>query len=140
MSHVAEKCQKSRIIVSCFLILMCEINKKCTLCFVFQLPEPKTKLNNNLSITPSNTSMGTPLNVLEVADPQLAVVVHLMTPLLPMSPPPVESPVIQPDRLQRSLAMQLIQHAANGKQSSHGILLSSMETSCKFVARMLFKI
>jgi hypothetical protein len=73
----------------------------------------------------------TPLNILEVADPQLAVVVHLMTPLLPLNPPAHESSMSTPERIQRQLAMELLQKAAGERHATHGLLLASMETSCK---------
>jgi len=111
--------------------------------------------------------MGTPLNIMEVADPQLdgkswgagkrkgggrasseesktfpnvpaplslcfLVVVHLMTPLIPLSPPGIETPTSQPERIQRSIAMELLQKAAGERQASHGLLLASMENSCKW--------
>ena len=70
------------------------------------------------------------MNILEVADPQLAVVVHLMTPLIPLNPP-LESPLSQPERIQRSLALQLLHKASAERQATHGLLLASMETGCK---------
>jgi hypothetical protein len=72
------------------------------------------------------------LNVLEVADPQLAVVVHLMTPLIPLSQP-LDSPTAQPERIQRTLAMELIERAKLDRQASHGLLLASMENSCESI-------
>ncbi|CAL8109833.1 unnamed protein product [Orchesella dallaii] len=105
------------------------------------LPEVKPKSNNNSSSSSSaaHSSAGTPLNVLEVADPQLAIVVHLMTPLISLSPP-VESPQTQPERVQRSLAMQLLHKAAAERQASHGLLLASMETGSDFPMMALYTV
>lgn len=96
----------------------------------FQLPEVQSRSNNNST---SSSTPGTPLNILEVADPQLAVVVHLMTPLIPLNQP-LESPTSHPERVQRALAMELIERAKLERQASHGLLLASMENSCKFLS------
>lgn len=102
-----------------------------------QLPDashtkPKSANNNSTSHSSSGCQSGpaTPLNVLEVADPQLAIVVHLMTPLISLTPPN-ESPHTHPERIQRSLAIPLLHKAAAERHASHGLLLASMETGCK---------
>jgi hypothetical protein len=92
-----------------------------------------SRSNNNSTCS---SAAGTPLNVLEVADPQLAVVVHLMTPLIPMSPP-LDSPTSQPERIQRTLAFELIERAKLERQASHGLLLASMENSCELRMMMI---
>ncbi|XP_035709003.1 uncharacterized protein LOC110850911 isoform X2 [Folsomia candida] len=98
------------------------------------LPELQSRSNNNSS---SSSGAGTPLNVLEVADPQLAVVVHLMTPLIPLSQP-LDSPTNHPERVQRTLAMELIERAKLERQASHGLLLASMENSSDFPLMALY--
>ncbi|KAJ8952636.1 hypothetical protein NQ318_020951, partial [Aromia moschata] len=66
------------------------------------------------------------LHVMEVPDPKLCVLCHLMSPLEPIDPI-LESPLVQPLFKQRVTAGELINEVAQAKTAVTGMLLANME-------------
>lgn len=70
------------------------------------------------------------LNVLEVEDPKLCVLIHLMGNLEPIDPI-LESPLAIPIIKQKSVACDLMSDIAAGNCVKEGILLSTIEKDSK---------
>lgn len=73
-----------------------------------------------------------PLSVLEVSDPKLCILVHLMSPLEPIDPV-MESPLAHPLMKQRAVAAELVSEVQQANQAVGGMLLANMEKSGRIV-------
>ncbi|XP_023702991.1 uncharacterized protein LOC111862102 isoform X4 [Cryptotermes secundus] len=71
------------------------------------------------------------LNVLEVDDPKLCVLLHLMTPMEPIEPV-LESPLARPLTQQKTAASDLLTEVGSAKTAMEGMLLSNMEKNAQF--------
>ncbi|XP_071051641.1 uncharacterized protein [Onthophagus taurus] len=71
------------------------------------------------------------IHVMEVPDPKLCVLCHLMSPLEPIDPM-MESPLCQPLLKQRVAAGELISEIAQAKTAVTGMLLANMERNAEF--------
>ncbi|XP_065170980.1 uncharacterized protein [Atheta coriaria] len=71
------------------------------------------------------------LHVMEVPDPKLCVLCHLMSPMEPIDPV-LESPLNQPLFKQRSAAGELVTEIAQQKTAVTGMLLANMERNSEF--------
>ncbi|KAK3907842.1 Triple functional domain protein [Frankliniella fusca] len=71
------------------------------------------------------------VKVLEVSDPLLSVLLHLMTPLEPLEPL-LESPLASPHRQQGAAAADLVQEVSRGNAAVRGMLLTNMEKNSEF--------
>lgn len=71
------------------------------------------------------------LSVLEVDDPKLCVLVHLMSPLEPIEPV-MESPLAKPLQQQRTAASDLLSEVGSAHTAIEGMLLSNMESNAQF--------
>ncbi|KQS62855.1 uncharacterized protein Dere_GG20269, isoform I [Drosophila erecta] len=72
-----------------------------------------------------------PLSVLEVSDPKLCILVHLMSPLEAIDPV-MESPLAHPLLKQRSIAAELVTEVQQANTAVGGMLLANMEKSSEF--------
>lgn len=72
-----------------------------------------------------------PLSVLEVADPKVCVLAHLMSPLEPIDPI-VESPLSHPLLKQRAIASELLSEVQHANTAIGGMLLINMERNCTY--------
>lgn len=72
-----------------------------------------------------------PLSVLEVADPKVCVLAHLMSPLEPIDPI-VESPLSHPLLKQRAIASELLSEVQQANTAIGGMLLINMERNCTY--------
>ncbi|CAH2047496.1 unnamed protein product, partial [Iphiclides podalirius] len=79
---------------------------------------PATKAQNSLSI-------------LEIADPKLCILAHLMSPLEPIEPI-LESPLAKPLMKQRTAASELLSDVAQANTAVGGMLLANMEKNSEF--------
>lgn len=70
------------------------------------------------------------LSVLEVDDPKLCVLLHLMTPMEPIEPV-LESPLVKPLAQQKTAASDLLTEVGSAKTAIEGMLLSNMEKDGK---------
>lgn len=68
---------------------------------------------------------------MEVPDPKLCILCHLMSPLEPIDPV-LESPLIQPLLKQRVSAGELISEVAQNRSAMTGMLLANMERNGEF--------
>ncbi|XP_059470651.1 uncharacterized protein LOC132193783 [Neocloeon triangulifer] len=66
------------------------------------------------------------LSVLEVDDPKLCVLLHLMTPMTSIEPE-LESPLARPLVQQKSVAAEILGEVGSAKSATEGMLLSNME-------------
>lgn len=125
-----------------------------------QLPPPNTELhndnnniatsgnanvsnNNNAKTTPAILSPTTamaaiaaagptgPLSVVEVADPKVCILAHLMSPLEPIEPI-LESPLAHPLLKQRAIAGELLNEVQQANTASGAMLLANMERTAEF--------
>lgn len=71
------------------------------------------------------------LHVMEVPDPKLCILCHLMSPLEPIDPV-LESPLTQPLMKQRIAAGELLSEVAQARSAVTGMLLANMERHCEF--------
>lgn len=71
------------------------------------------------------------LQVMEVPDPKLCVLCHLMSPLEAIDPI-LESPLVQPLFKQRITAGELVNEVAMAKTAVTGMLLANMERNAEF--------
>ncbi|KAJ9582498.1 hypothetical protein L9F63_003191 [Diploptera punctata] len=71
------------------------------------------------------------LNVLEVDDPKLCVLLHLMTPMEPIEPV-MESPLARPLAQQKTAASDLLTEVGSAKTAMEGMLLANMEKNAQF--------
>ncbi|XP_062561892.1 uncharacterized protein LOC134225652 isoform X1 [Armigeres subalbatus] len=80
--------------------------------------------------TPETTdpSQSGPLSVLEVSDPKICILAHLMSPLEPIDPL-LESPLAHPLTKQRAVASELLNEVQQGNNAVGGMLLANMERS-----------
>ncbi|XP_055630932.1 uncharacterized protein LOC129771373 isoform X6 [Toxorhynchites rutilus septentrionalis] len=80
--------------------------------------------------TPETTdpSQAGPLSVLEVSDPKICILAHLMSPLEPIDPL-LESPLAHPLTKQRAVASELLNEVQQGNNAVSGMLLANMERS-----------
>lgn len=69
------------------------------------------------------------LNVLEIDDPKLSVVIHLMSQMEPIEPM-LHSPMSLPLVKQNQLANALLAEMACTKMATEGMLLSNLEKNC----------
>lgn len=83
-----------------------------------QLPTPET----------TDASQQGPLSVLEVSDPKICILAHLMSPLEPIEPL-LESPLAHPLSKQRAVASELLNEVQQGNNAVGGMLLANMERS-----------
>lgn len=67
-----------------------------------------------------------PLSVLEVSDPKICVLAHLMSPLEPIDPM-IESPLSHPLLKQRTIASELLGEVQQANTAIGGMLLANME-------------
>ncbi|XP_034124772.1 uncharacterized protein LOC117581357 isoform X5 [Drosophila guanche] len=72
-----------------------------------------------------------PLSVLEVSDPKLCILVHLMSPLEAIDPV-MESPLAHPLLKQRSIASELVTEVQQANTAVGGMLLANMEKNSEF--------
>ncbi|KAF4533231.1 hypothetical protein B566_EDAN005146 [Ephemera danica] len=70
------------------------------------------------------------LNVLEVDDPKLCVLLHLMTPMTSIEPD-LESPLARPLQQQKSVAAEILGEVGSAKSATEGMLLSNMESNAE---------
>ncbi|XP_052563542.1 uncharacterized protein LOC120419151 isoform X3 [Culex pipiens pallens] len=82
------------------------------------LPTPET----------TDASQQGPLSVLEVSDPKICILAHLMSPLEPIEPL-LESPLSHPLSKQRAVASELLNEVQQGNNAVGGMLLANMERS-----------
>ncbi|XP_052862683.1 uncharacterized protein LOC128269296 isoform X1 [Anopheles cruzii] len=82
------------------------------------LPTPET----------ADASQVGPLSVLEVSDPKICILAHLMSPLEPIDPL-LESPLSHPLMKQRAVASELLNEVQQGNNAVGGMLLANMERS-----------
>lgn len=76
-----------------------------------------------LPLATNKTSM---LSVLEVDDPKLCVLIHLMTQMEPIEPL-LESPLTMPLVKQKSAACDLLTEVGSAKTAMEGMLLANLE-------------
>ncbi|XP_030746938.1 uncharacterized protein LOC115875570 isoform X2 [Sitophilus oryzae] len=91
------------------------------------VPIPRPPSNNNSLDRRSQNN----LQVMEVPDPKLCVLCHLMSPLEPIDPV-LESPLVQPLFKQRVTAGELVNEVAMAKTAVTGMLLANMERNAEF--------
>ncbi|XP_033251153.1 uncharacterized protein LOC117190206 isoform X3 [Drosophila miranda] len=72
-----------------------------------------------------------PLSILEVSDPKLCILVHLMSPLEAIDPV-MESLLALPLLKQRSIASELVSEVQQANTAVGGMLLANMEKSSEF--------
>ncbi|XP_036334372.1 uncharacterized protein LOC118744998 [Rhagoletis pomonella] len=72
-----------------------------------------------------------PLSILEVSDPKLCILVHLMSPLEPIDPM-LESPLAHPLLKQRAVAAELVSEVQQANTAVGGMLLANMEKNADF--------
>lgn len=88
---------------------------------MFQLPSEADTANGN---------QPGPLNILEVSDPKLCILAHLMSPLEPIDTV-LESPLAHPLFKQRSIACDLVTDVQQTSNAVGGMLLLNMERNCE---------
>ena len=71
------------------------------------------------------------INVLEVDDPKISIVFHMIAPLESITPH-LESPLAEPMVLLRQLAKEEIDRAKE-LQFSEGFILKNLEANCKHI-------
>lgn len=71
------------------------------------------------------------LSILEVADPKLCILAHLMSPLEPIEPI-LESPLAKPIIKQKMAAGELLNDVAQANTAVGGMLLANMEKNAEF--------
>ncbi|XP_026471908.1 uncharacterized protein LOC113376211, partial [Ctenocephalides felis] len=91
------------------------------------LPTP----SSTISSTETTATSPGPLSVLEVADPKLCVLAHLMSPLEPIDPL-LESPLAHPLFKQRTAASELLTEVQQTNTALSGMLLANMERNAEF--------
>lgn len=78
--------------------------------------------------SPNETDKNGPLSVLEVSDPKICILAHLMSPLEALDPL-LESPTAHPLMKQRAVALDLISEVQQANSAVGGMLLANMERS-----------
>lgn len=76
--------------------------------------------------SPNETDKNGPLSVLEVSDPKICILAHLMSPLEPLDPM-LESPTAHPLMTQRAVATELVSEIQQANSAVGGMLLANME-------------
>ncbi|PZC78192.1 uncharacterized protein LOC110376076 isoform X1 [Helicoverpa armigera] len=71
------------------------------------------------------------LSILEIADPKLCILAHLMSPLEPIEPI-LESPLAKPLIRQKAAAGELLNEVAQANTAVGGMLLANMEKNAEF--------
>ncbi|KAL4709638.1 hypothetical protein ACJJTC_007369 [Scirpophaga incertulas] len=71
------------------------------------------------------------LSILEIADPKLCILAHLMSPLEPIEPI-LESPLAKPLIRQKTAAGELLNDVAQANTAVGGMLLANMEKNAEF--------
>ncbi|XP_075227004.1 uncharacterized protein LOC142327663 isoform X2 [Lycorma delicatula] len=71
------------------------------------------------------------LSVLEVDDPKLCVLIHLMTQMEPIEPL-LESPLAMPHIKQKTTACDLLTEVGSAKTATEGMLLANLEKNAEF--------
>ncbi|XP_053966369.1 uncharacterized protein LOC128868373 isoform X6 [Anastrepha ludens] len=79
----------------------------------------------------SDGKTNSPLSILEVSDPKLCILVHLMSPLEPIDPM-LESPLSHPLLKQRAVAAELVSEVQQANTAVGGMLLANMEKNADF--------
>lgn len=92
-----------------------------------QLPVPAAPPEKGM--TTKNTQNS--LSILEVADPKLCILAHLMSPLEPIEPI-LESPLTKPLIKQKIAASELLNEVAQANTAIGGMLLANMEKNAEF--------
>ncbi|XP_050312955.1 uncharacterized protein LOC126747998 isoform X2 [Anthonomus grandis grandis] len=90
-------------------------------------PPPSHHGGNSMERKPQNST----LQVMEVPDPKLCVLCHLMSQLEPIDPI-LETPLIQPLFKQKVTAGELVNEVAMAKTAVTGMLLVNMERNAEF--------
>ncbi|KAM7344027.1 uncharacterized protein ACRADG_010870 isoform 4-T5 [Cochliomyia hominivorax] len=90
------------------------------------IPLPPSPVEGTTSNKPAS-----PLSVLEVSDPKLCILVHLMSPLEPIDPV-LESPLAHPLLKQRAVASELLTEVQQANTAVGGMLLANMEKCSEF--------
>jgi len=80
----------------------------------------------NCSQLPTAEKRPSSLSVLEVDDPKLSVLLHLMTPMTSIEPD-LESPLARPLMQQRNVAAEILGEVGTAKSATEGMLLANME-------------
>jgi len=80
---------------------------------------------------PLPTAKPSQLSVLEVDDPKLCVLIHLMTQMEPIEPI-LESPLVRPLAKQKTAACDLLSEVGSAKTAMEGMLLSNLERNAEF--------
>lgn len=94
--------------------------------FTFQLPVPPPTPEKGGATKTQNS-----LSILEVADPKLCILAHLMSPLEPIEPI-LESPLAKPIIRQKLAAGELLNDVAQANTAVGGMLLANMERNAEF--------
>lgn len=68
--------------------------------------------------------------MLEIDDPKITVVIHLMSQMEPIEPM-LQSPLSLPLVKQKQLAIALLNEMSTTKMATEGMLLSNLEKDCK---------
>lgn len=76
-----------------------------------------------------------PLSVLEVSDPKICILAHLMSPLEPIDSI-VETPMNHPLLKQRSVAAELLMEVQQANTAIGGMLLANMERNGLYLIQM----
>lgn len=97
-------------------------------CFIIPIATANRFLPEGVHITSHKTNV---LNILEVEDPNLCVLIHLMGNFEPIDPI-MESPMAIPSHKQRATACDLMNDISAGKCVKEGILLSTIEKNTEF--------
>ncbi|KAJ0183476.1 hypothetical protein K1T71_001452 [Dendrolimus kikuchii] len=79
----------------------------------------------------TKTAAQNSLSILEVADPKLCILAHLMSPLEPIEPI-LESPLAKPLIKQKTAAGELLTEVAQANTAVGGMLLANMEKNADF--------
>ncbi|XP_055705489.1 uncharacterized protein LOC129803154 isoform X3 [Phlebotomus papatasi] len=104
-------------------------------CFIIPMQSLNRFLPDGIPLpVPSESSekqSSGPLSVLEVSDPKLCILAHLMSPLEPIDPL-LESPLSHPLLKQRSVAAELVSEVQQSNSAVGGMLLANMEKNAEF--------
>ncbi|XP_037814118.1 myb-like protein U isoform X2 [Lucilia sericata] len=105
-------------------------------CFIIPVHSVDRFLPAGIPLPPSpvegnSTKPASPLSVLEVSDPKMCILVHLMSPLEPIDPV-LESPLAHPLLKQRAVASELLQEVQQANTAVGGMLLANMEKCSEF--------
>ncbi|KAL5285832.1 hypothetical protein ACFFRR_007488 [Megaselia abdita] len=105
-------------------------------CFIIPVQSVDRFLPAGIPVPPPSAKDDTskpqsPLSVLEVSDPKLCVLVHLMSPLEPIDPI-LESPLANSLLKQRAVAAELLNEVQQANTAIGGMLLANMEKNAEF--------